>query len=301
MQIRALMLVLSTAIAATAPQQASAAAGIGLIPAALTAAAAYPAKLRCTAALASLQPATMSKSSALLGGAPSKLDQIMRDQAGSAALTLAGSQTTILAAPQPLCPSGQTLAAVQPSRFLPDLRMGGQVASMPGEFLSSRRIAISHTRFDADWARISHSTLSAHTLGNLGLAAKGEGEHEKMQAINAWTNLHIRYAEDEALYHKADYWADSRSTLKRGAGDCEDIAILKMQLLAAAGVPRDAMYLTIARDLVRHADHALLVVREGEKFWLLDNSTDNLLDANASLDYRPIMSFSQQGKWLHGF
>jgi predicted transglutaminase-like cysteine proteinase len=75
----------------------------------------------------------------------------------------------------------------------------------------------------------------------------------------------------------------------------------KMQLLAALGVHRDAMYLTIARDTVRAADHALLVVKMGDKAWLLDNSTDRVLDASESYDYRPIVSFSENKRWIHGY
>ena len=58
--------------------------------------------------------------------------------------------------------------------------------------------------------------------------------------------------------------------------------------------------LTVARDLVRNADHAFLVVKSGERSLLLDNNTDRLLDASRDHDYRPIMSFDAEGKWLHG-
>jgi predicted transglutaminase-like cysteine proteinase len=74
-----------------------------------------------------------------------------------------------------------------------------------------------------------------------------------------------------------------------------------MQLLGAIGVPASDMYLTIARDLARNADHAMLVVRLDGRFWLLDNATDELLDASRSYDYRPILSYNSQGKWLHGY
>jgi len=77
--------------------------------------------------------------------------------------------------------------------------------------------------------------------------------------------------------------------------------VLKMALLAGAGVRRDDMYLTVARDLARNADHALLVVKLDDKFWLLDNNTDVLADARAANDYRPILSYSAGGKWLHGY
>jgi hypothetical protein len=61
------------------------------------------------------------------------------------------------------------------------------------------------------------------------------------------------------------------------------------------------MYLTLARDLVRNADHAMLIVKADGRYWLLDNSTDRLLDASESHDYRPIMSFGTSQKWLHGY
>jgi predicted transglutaminase-like cysteine proteinase len=61
------------------------------------------------------------------------------------------------------------------------------------------------------------------------------------------------------------------------------------------------MYLTIARDLVRNSDHALLVVSLNGRNWLLDNATNEVLDASQSYDYRPILSFSGSNKWLHGY
>jgi predicted transglutaminase-like cysteine proteinase len=134
-------------------------------------------------------------------------------------------------------------------------------------------------------------------LGHFATARVGE---EALAAVNAWTNRRVRYVEDARLYRRADYWAGARTTLARGAGDCEDIAIVKLQLLAAMGVPRSDMYLTIARDLARHADHALLVVKLGGRYWLLDNATDRLLDAGASYDYQPVLSFSEHRRWLHG-
>ncbi|MGD9664772.1 MAG: transglutaminase-like cysteine peptidase, partial [Novosphingobium sp.] len=90
-------------------------------------------------------------------------------------------------------------------------------------------------------------------------------------------------------------------TLKMRKGDCEDIAIAKMQLLAAAGVPRNDMVLTIARDLVRRADHAVLIVKHEGRWLMLDNATDKVLDARYSYDYRPVLSFSENKSWLHGY
>lgn len=169
------------------------------------------------------------------------------------------------------------------------------------DFLASKRLPVSRTTFDAAWGRVQGGALPKSMLRR----AFGNGDQavtrDRIAAINSWTNKTVRYVEDRDLYGQADYWASARTTLKRRAGDCEDIAIAKMQLLAAMGVPRSDMYLTIARDLARNADHAMLVVKfEGEHL-LLDNATNTLLDASQSYDYRPILSFNTAQTWLHGY
>ena len=74
-----------------------------------------------------------------------------------------------------------------------------------------------------------------------------------------------------------------------------------MQLLEAAGFDRHAMFLVIARDLVRQADHAVLAVRVGSDLMVLDNMTDRVLPSSEVSDYRPIMSFNAYGRWTHGY
>jgi predicted transglutaminase-like cysteine proteinase len=179
-----------------------------------------------------------------------------------------------------------------------------QTARLPlssQDFLASRRVSIGHTSFDGAWDRVRQAGLPRGVGRDLLAAAQATPGKAMLAAVNSWANARIRYVEDRELYGQADFWASASETLRRRAGDCEDIAIAKMQVLAAMGVPRDAMYLTLARDLVRGSDHAVLVVRLEDRNWLLDNATDQLLDASQSYDYRPIMSFSAGNKWLHGY
>ena len=233
-------------------------------------------------------PSVQSKAEALLNGAPSALSRITGMQEGApAAFTIAPARTC--AAPAPA--TGQ--AGIVPVPALPGARRN--------EFLASTRLAVSRTPFDRQWDRVSAATLSTRTLQRIDPAVAGDDLVTTLTKVNAWANSHIRYREDRDLYGAADYWASARQTLSRRAGDCEDIAILKYQLLAAAGVPRDAMFLTVARDLVRHADHAVLIVRANSAYWMLDNSTNALVDAGSAQDYRPIFSFGTGGKWLHGY
>ncbi len=260
---------------------------------------------------ASAPAATFTKTAALLGGAPSALDAIRAQQA--AMVPVAAPAPTFLAdaaatlplltpgvdaslAPQPGC-GGLIASRVSP--------LSGAAASriaMPAgqeDFLASKRIRIGHTSFDKDWKRVRGETVSPgqfkRYFGDLPASRT-----DSLAAVNRWVNHRITYAEDRDQYGVADYWAGARKTLRLGRGDCEDIALTKMQLLAAAGVPRDDMILTIARDLVRNADHAVLIVRTDAGYRLLDNATDEVLDAASQHDYRAILSFGNQTRWLHG-
>jgi len=241
----------------------------------------------------------LSKSQAILGGKLSRLELIALQQSGKSTENLVQpAPSPVAATPSAAC---QQLALPLSStpRIIPGLR---QSPLAPGDFLASKRLPVRRTVFDREWNRVSRQTVSPRLAAALVHALPVGGDtRAAIAAVNSWTNANIRYVEDRAEYGKADYWAGASTTLKRRAGDCEDIAVAKMQLLAALGVARSDMYLTIARDLVRNADHALLVVRQGDRYLLLGNNSDRLLDANQSQDYRPILSFSASTKWLHGY
>lgn len=304
-------------------QPAAASLGVAALPMAVAASAfanqaACPAGIAPAAGTAEVQAlAAPSKSAAILGGAVSQLDLIRQQQSASlatpaATLALAatmkpaaGPSFNPIARPAPCLAQG-LVAAVRVPVVAAAPTLGSPIVQpvvpvSPDNFLASKRLAIRHTGFDKDWARVSGRGFSAGAASRLVALDRGNPGLAELNAVNTWANARIRYVEDRDLYGKADYWATAGETLRRRAGDCEDIAIAKMQLLAALGVPRGAMYLTIARDTVRANDHAVLVVRMGDKAWLLDNATDRVLDASQSYDYRPIVSFSDNQRWIHGY
>lgn len=248
-----------------------------------------------------------SKASAILGGGMSQLERIAAQQAVTALPATppasAGTATAIGWRPEPAAGGASCAGLALPQRNdLPYGQMQGAIAS-PDDYLGSRRLAVRHTAFDRQWDRVRHGGVSGSFVRQAVAAGRTDGSNDQalLQAVNTWTNRHVRYAEDSKLYGRADYWAGAQATLERGAGDCEDIAIAKLALLGELGVPRSDIFLTIARDRARNADHALLVVKRGNRYWLLDNGTDRILDASNSYDYQPIMSFSGDRKWLHGF
>jgi predicted transglutaminase-like cysteine proteinase len=185
----------------------------------------------------------------------------------------------------------------------PDLDVEPTISADRPDIFGSTALPISHTPLDAKWRAATATPLSLHSKlwSSLVRSAASEDRATRLETINHWVNAHIAFAADRSRRGTADQWASARETLRRGAGDCEDYAIAKMKLLEAAGIARSDLYLVIARDLVRRADHAILAVRLGGQLMILDSSTDQILDSKQVTDYRPIFSFGAQGSWVHGY
>jgi predicted transglutaminase-like cysteine proteinase len=122
--------------------------------------------------------------------------------------------------------------------------------------------------------------------------------HERVQQANAWINARVRPGNDPKLIDP--HWAGLAQVLAAGSGEREDIAIAKMQLLAATGVPRRDLYLVLASDIRRYKPDALLVVRDGRDVYVLDSSQDAILDERQSGLYLPIIALGYDGKWIFG-
>ena len=243
-------------------------------------------------------PYSQSKSAAILGGAPSKLDQMrMAQVTGEISVSHSNPPPGIaeLEAPERTA-CARTVA--------PFAAMPAQISDIPeNAILGTMSVSINHSPFDNDWAAVNRKPAARAIQAGLNSSgALNSGDRlAQIAAVNAWVNRKIRYAEDRQIYGQSDYWASARETLRRGAGDCEDFAIAKLEMLAAMGIDKSQMRLVVARDLVRNADHAVLVVMLPKGAVMLDNMTDRLLDARLPNDYRPIMSFSQNSKWIHGY
>ena len=161
-------------------------------------------------------------------------------------------------------------------------------------------LAVGATPLDAMWRRAS---APARNLGRWTAPLRSmedDGAETVLRNVNAWVNGQIEYTRDRPRNGRADHWQAASESLRRGRGDCEDYALAKMALLASLGFDRDDLYLVLVRDLVRRADHAVLAVRLDGRMVVLDNVTDTLLDGNAMQDYRPVMSYSASGRWIHG-
>jgi predicted transglutaminase-like cysteine proteinase len=130
--------------------------------------------------------------------------------------------------------------------------------------------------------------------------ARGKGFLEKLDGVNRGVNGLIAYKRDKAVYGSLDHWAKPGEILKRGAGDCEDFAILKMAALLDAGIPAQSMSLVVLQDSQKGVFHAVLSVSTGSGTFILDNVRNNVVKDTSLPSYVPLYSFSTNRAWIHG-
>jgi len=168
------------------------------------------------------------------------------------------------------------------------------------DVFGSVAISIGRTSMDAKWRSVAHTPVNNSVAGEILSRIRGESASSQLQKVNIWVNRQIDFTDDYRS-GAADVWANANESLRSGAGDCEDYAIAKLQILRAAGYDERDLYLVVVRDLVRRADHAVLVVRLDAGFVVLDSNTDLIVAAEAAHDYKPLMSFSGEKSWTHGY
>ena len=242
---------------------------------------------------------TFSKQAAILG-APSALQLMAMQQAGVAAPASAAAQ------PARLTPAaGGQIYQARPAVLETNLSASGWTPASGDrpDIFGTSAVQVAHTSLDAKWRRVMVSFASAVPISHqLPLAGHGGSPMAKLELVNSWVNHHITFMSDIRSTGQVDRWSGAAETLSRGVGDCEDYAITKLQLLKALGFSEDDLYLSIVKDLVRRADHAVLVVRVEGRFVVLDNNVDRLVDPQEVADYRPVITYAASGKaWLHGY
>ena len=121
---------------------------------------------------------------------------------------------------------------------------------------------------------------------------------EKIVKINALVNR-VHYRSDKKQYGTGDYWASPMEFFENGNGDCEDYGIAKYFALRAMGVGASHMRLIIAKDDQINDFHAVLSVKVGNNFYILDNRTNRIkTDVNLS-HLLPIYALNESQWWLY--
>jgi len=95
---------------------------------------------------------------------------------------------------------------------------------------------------------------------------------QTLNTVNRRINKAVRAVTDLDHWHAADRW----DLAEDGRGDCEDFQLLKRHELAAAGLPRRAMRMTVVVD-EKGEGHAVLTVMTSRGDVVLDNKTSQIL------------------------
>lgn len=155
------------------------------------------------------------------------------------------------------------------------------------------------TFYDARFRRVSQADRDHPAI--LAMAAKLEGmtPEQKLAAVQTMVLQQVRWSHDLENMRVADFWSNAAETLERGTGDSEDIAIVEMQVLKAAGFdPRD-LYISIGRHR-RAGSHIVLLARTPSGFVALDDKVGQPMPATTLAQFTPVMTIGYGKSWIHG-
>lgn len=102
-------------------------------------------------------------------------------------------------------------------------------------------------------------------------AARGVDGRDRLAMINRAVNDAIRFVTDLDQHGVEDRWSAPLVTLAQRQGDCEDFAILKYAVLRSVGLPEADLRVVVVHDRWTGDVHAVLSVREGDRWHVLDN------------------------------
>jgi predicted transglutaminase-like cysteine proteinase len=94
---------------------------------------------------------------------------------------------------------------------------------------------------------------------------------KEIERVNQWVNSSITPMSDQEHWGVVDQWDYPTD----GKGDCEDYALLKRKLLIEEGLPRQALLMTVVKDL-NNEGHAVLTVKTSKGDFVLDNMRDEV-------------------------
>lgn len=127
----------------------------------------------------------------------------------------------------------------------------------------------------------------------------GDGDRlAQLRAVNTAINA-FPYAADVVKWGRADFWETPIEFLRHG-GDCEDYAIAKYMALQALGVAVADMRVAVVDEQILGVTHAVLLVADSDRYYLLDNLNTDVVPVTEASAYRPIYAINERGWWNYG-
>jgi predicted transglutaminase-like cysteine proteinase len=127
------------------------------------------------------------------------------------------------------------------------------------------------------------------------MSARHRTGRARLELVNERVNAAIRYKSDEEQWGVPDRWSSPLSTFETGFGDCEDYVIAKYVALHESGVPPEHLRMVLGYHQQRMTGHAVLAVRDGDDWLILDQPAYRLVAAVDMDGYVPLFSFGTRG------
>ena len=152
---------------------------------------------------------------------------------------------------------------------------------------------------DDRWIRIGALPSRNPILAAMIASASTMTRYQQASFVQATINGRLTYRLDQDNWGAKDYWASADETIARGAGDCEDLALVKLQALRLLGFhERDLFLMTGTRP--SGEEHALLLVRIDGRFWVLEDGLNRIVRAESFRMFKPAVTYGAGWKWVHG-
>ncbi len=128
-------------------------------------------------------------------------------------------------------------------------------------------------------------------------SAKHLSKANQLIVVNIFFNR-WPYKLDMSIFNIAEYWATPIEFMKL-SGDCEDYSIAKFYALLELGWDNDDMRIVALVNSISGTGHAVLAVRFGGDYLVLDNTTNLVMSHLIYKHYVPHFSINETTKWSH--
>ena len=155
------------------------------------------------------------------------------------------------------------------------------------------------TFYDARFRRVSLADRNDPAVLAIADRLRGLSQIEQLAVVQREVLARVKWSTDLETMHVADLWANAGETLRRGAGDSEDIAIVQMQALKAAGFNSRDLYISIGRQKPVGA-HIVLLARTPDGFMVLDDRVGRPMLAQSNRQFTPVLTIGEGKSWIHG-
>ena len=173
------------------------------------------------------------------------------------------------------------------------------IAPVSPDVLGTAAVGAGVTFYDARFRRVADADRDHPLVLQLAQEIARLTPEQQLARIHALVGAKVRWAHDLDTMQVADLWANAGETLERGAGDSEDIAVVKMQALKAAGWNQRDLYISIGRDK-RIGAHVVLFARAPSGFYVLDDRASRPLPQSQHASFKPVLTLGEGRSWVHG-